>query len=74
MTVEQLLEQLAKKGKKVKVMDGNDDEAGDGGEIEEDLYNNADKVAGPKSGEGVQRVQKSKRKPQKNGGLESQAS
>ena len=74
MTVEQLLEQLAKKGKKVKLMDGEDDEAGDGGEIEEDLNNNADQVAGPKSGEGVQRVQNKKRSKQKNDGLQAQAS
>jgi|JI10StandDraft_1071094.scaffolds.fasta_scaffold149244_2 hypothetical protein len=50
-------------------MDGEDDDAGDGGEIEEDMNNNADQVAGPKSGEGVQRVQNKKRNKQKNGAL-----
>ena len=50
-------------------MDGEDDDAGDAGEIEEDMNNNADQVAGPKSGEGVQRVQNKKRNKQKNGAL-----
>jgi len=65
LSVDELLSQLAKKGKKVKVLDGEegpDQQAG--GDIEEDIDELLDQPdnAGPKSGQGVQKVTRRKKK------------